>query len=147
MTDLQRAALRAKEIQGRLAELGGKSEYNDDERGELDKLRNEYVDLTRRMSALEIADMVETPTEDHQETELLTRGNVGEVFDTVLLARKRKRRERRDSGALRHRREPDTPRHATARGRQRRPADARRHPRTCERGAEPSGDCSVGVPR
>ena len=41
MTDLQRAALRAKEIQGRLAELGGKSEYSDDERGELDKLRND----------------------------------------------------------------------------------------------------------
>ena len=84
MTDLQRAALRAKEIQGRLAELGGKSEFDDAERSELDKLRNEYVDLTRRMSALEIADMTETATPDHQEAELLTRGNVGELFDSVL---------------------------------------------------------------
>ena len=86
MTDLQRAALRAKEIQGRLPELGGKSTYDDAERSELDSLRTEYVDLTRRMSALEIADMdmTETATPDHQEAELLTRGNVGEMFDSVL---------------------------------------------------------------
>ena len=84
MTDLQRAALRSREIQTRLAELGGQSEYSDDERGELDKLRGEFTDLQRRMSALEIADMTETATPDHQEAELLTRGNVGEVFDTVL---------------------------------------------------------------
>ena len=84
MTDLQRAALRSREIQTRLAELGGKSEYDDSERSELDKLRGEFTDLQRRMSALEIADMTETATPDHQEAELLTRGNVGEVFDTVL---------------------------------------------------------------
>ena len=84
MTDLQRAALRSREIQTRLAELGGQSEYSDDERGELDKLRGEFTDLQRRMSALEIADMTETATPDHQEAELLTRGNVGEMFDSVL---------------------------------------------------------------
>ena len=84
MTETQRAALRIREIQTRLAELGGQSEYSDDERGELDKLRGEFTDLQRRMSALEIADMTETATPDHQEAELLTRGNVGEVFDTVL---------------------------------------------------------------
>ena len=86
MTDLQRAALRSREIQTRLAELGGQSEFSDEQRGELDKLRGEFTDLQRRMSALEIADMdmTETATPDHQETELLTRGNVGEMFDSVL---------------------------------------------------------------
>ena len=112
MTDLQRAALRSREIQTRLAELGGKSEYDDSERSELDKLRGEFTDLQRRMSALEIADMTETATPDHQEDRTPhARQRWGSVRYRSL-ARKRKRRERRDTGALRHRRESDTPRHA-----------------------------------
>ena len=88
MTDLQRLALRGREIQTRLAELGGKAEFTDDERSELDKLRNEFGDLNRRMSAIEIgadgAEVTESNTGDDQLTELIRRGNVGEMFDSII---------------------------------------------------------------
>ena len=70
MTDLQRAQLRASEIRARLAELGAKTEFTDEETAELDKLREEYATTERRVQALTIAEDGKTDTTepaDHTE--------------------------------------------------------------------------------
>ena len=48
MRESQRFALRAGEIRTRLSELAGVAELNDEQRGEIDSLRNEYGDVERR---------------------------------------------------------------------------------------------------
>ena len=55
MTDLQRLELRAAEIRGRLATIGGEAELTDEFRSELSTLRTEYIDNESRQSALKIA--------------------------------------------------------------------------------------------
>ena len=62
MTDLQRLQLRAGDIRGRLAELGGLAEQTDETRAEIDKLRTEYTDVEKRASALTVASDVKTTT-------------------------------------------------------------------------------------
>lgn len=57
------------EVRARLSELGGVSELSDDQRSEIDRLRNEYGDLERRSQALTIAgDVPETTNEPATET-------------------------------------------------------------------------------
>lgn len=59
MLDSQKLALRAGEIRTRLSELAGLSELSeleDEQRSELDRLRNEYGDVERRHSAAIIAE-------------------------------------------------------------------------------------------
>ena len=51
MTTAQKLAIRASEIRGRLAELAGVDELDDETRGELEKLRNEYTDVEKRSQA------------------------------------------------------------------------------------------------
>ena len=86
MTDLQRAQLRASEIRARLATLGGAAELGDDERGELDRLRNEYGDVERRCQALTVAadTPVEVRTEALEMRALVGAGNVGRIFDAAM---------------------------------------------------------------
>ena len=88
MTDLQRLQLRAGDIRGRLAELGGLAEQTDETRAEIDKLRTEYTDVEKRASALTVASDVKTTTStDAAGAELrglIQRANVGEFFDAVM---------------------------------------------------------------
>ena len=58
MRDSQRLALRAGEIRTRLSELAGVSELNEEQRGEIDTLRNEYGDVERRHAAALVAEDV-----------------------------------------------------------------------------------------
>ena len=51
MLESQKLALKASEIRTRLAELAGLPELEDEQRSELDRLRNEYGDVERRHSA------------------------------------------------------------------------------------------------
>ena len=91
MTPLQRLTLRGSEIRQRLAELGGTPELTDENRAELDGLRNEYQDVERRSQALTIADdapePIETRSEDREFRDLERRSNVGELLDSVLAHR------------------------------------------------------------
>ena len=91
MTPLQRLTLRGSEIRQRLAELGGTPELTDENRAELDGLRNEYQDVERRSQALTIADdapePIETRSEDREFRDLERRSNVGELLDSILAHR------------------------------------------------------------
>ena len=91
MLPLQRLTLRASEIRQRLADLGGTAELTDDDRAELDRLRNEYQDVERRSQALTIAgdapEPIETRSEDRDFRDLERRSNVGELLDSVLAHR------------------------------------------------------------
>ena len=61
MTTSQRLAIRASEIRGRLAELAGVDELNDETRSELEKLRNEYTDVETRSQAAILSESVDPP--------------------------------------------------------------------------------------
>ena len=95
MTDLQRIALRMGDVRTRLAELGALDELDDEQRSELDKLRNEYGDLERRSQALTIA--ADEPTdpdgdretrsesaEDRERARLVEAASMGQVFASLL---------------------------------------------------------------
>ena len=88
MTDYQRLQLRASEIRSRLAELATSEEPDNETRSEIETLRTEYVTNETRQSALLIAGDVpvpiETRTEDAELQGLITRSNVGELFDDLL---------------------------------------------------------------
>lgn len=93
MTDLQRLALRMSEIRTRLSELGGMDTLEDEQRAELDALRNEYGDLERRSQALTIAaddpdEPSETRSQSDPETrelaELERRADIGGIFDAAI---------------------------------------------------------------
>ena len=88
MTDYQRLQLRASEIRSRLAELAKSEEPDNETRSEIETLRTEYVTNETRQSALLIAGDVpvpiETRTEDAELQGLITRSNVGELFDDLL---------------------------------------------------------------
>ena len=69
MRDSQRLVLRAGEIRTRLSELAGVTELSDEQRSEIDTLRNEYGDVERRQAAALIAEDVpeETRTDETSE--------------------------------------------------------------------------------
>lgn len=90
MTPLQQAQIRAGELRKRLAVIGGMAELTDEIRSEFDTLRKEYDDLETRQAALIIAgDGPTTPLETRsgegrEFQELITRSNVGEIFDAAI---------------------------------------------------------------
>ena len=88
MTDYQRLQLRAGEIRARIAELATSDEPDVETRAELDTLRTEYIANEKRQGDLIVAGdvptAIETRTEDTELQGLITRSNVGELFDDLL---------------------------------------------------------------
>ena len=90
MTPLQQAQIRAGELRKRLSVIGGMAELSDEVRSEFDTLRKEYDDLETRQAALIIAgDAPSTPietrsSEGREFRQLITRANVGEIFNAAL---------------------------------------------------------------
>ena len=86
MTDLQKLEIRAADIRSRLATIGGLTELTDEIRAEMDTLRTEYSDLETRQIALKIAGDLPEPVvtktaESRDYGQLITRSNIGEIFD------------------------------------------------------------------
>ena len=82
---------------------------------EMDKLRREYSDNEARQRSLKIAgDSPATPVGNKRSSEgrefrdLITRSNVGEIFDAAVNHNVGQRRDRRDSAALRTGLKPST---------------------------------------
>ena len=69
MLESQKLALKASVIRTRLSELAGLSELTDEQRSELDRLRNEYGDVERRHSAAIIAEDSPIETRVARDTE------------------------------------------------------------------------------
>ena len=69
MTTSQRLAIRASEIRGRLAELAGVDALDDETRGELEKLRNEYTDVETRSQAAILSEAADPPIETRHKEE------------------------------------------------------------------------------
>ena len=94
MTTAQKLAIRASEIRGRLAELAGVDELDDETRGELEKLRNEYTDVEKRSQAAILSEAADPPVETRHREEgdpegremrtLIGKCNVGRIFDSAL---------------------------------------------------------------
>lgn len=92
MTTAQKLAIRASEIRGRLAELAGVDELNDETRSELEKLRTEYSDVETRAQAAIIAEDVTIETRHREDADpegremraLIAKCNVGKIFDAAL---------------------------------------------------------------
>ena len=91
MTDLQQLILRASEMKGRLAELGGIGEPTDEHIAEIDSLRNEYRGNEARQRALMLSgDDVPDPIETRDDAEgrdlrrLLVRANMGQMVDNII---------------------------------------------------------------
>ena len=90
MTDLQKLEIRAGEIRKRLAVIGSMDELSDEVRSEFDTLRREYSDNETRQTAHKIAGdapvipMETRSTEGREYRQLVTRSNVGEIFDAAL---------------------------------------------------------------
>ena len=94
MITTQRLAIRASEIRGRLAELAGVDELDDETRGELEKLRNEYTDVETRSQAAILSESIDPPIETRHREEgdaegremrsLISKCNVGKIFDSAL---------------------------------------------------------------
>ena len=94
MTTAQKLAIRASEIRGRLAELAGVDELDDETRSELEKLRNEYTDVETRSQAAILSESADPPVETRHREEgdpegremrsLISKCNVGKIFDSAL---------------------------------------------------------------
>ena len=90
MTDLQRLEIRAGAIRQRLSDIGGMDELSDEVRSEFETLRREYSDNESKQAALKIGgDAPSTPLETRtgegrEFRQLVTRSNVGEIFDAAL---------------------------------------------------------------
>ena len=91
MTDLQQLILRASEMKGRLAELGGVAEPTEEHIQEIDSLRNEYRGNEARQRALMLSgDDVPDPIETRDNAEgrdlrrLLVRANMGQMVDNII---------------------------------------------------------------
>ncbi len=88
MTPLQNAQLRASEIRGKLAELGGVDELTDEQRGEIAELRNEYQDVETRIQALTVADdepkVTEQRSENRDLAKLIAGADVGMIFESAV---------------------------------------------------------------
>ena len=87
MTDLQRIESRLGQVRIRLAEIAG-AELTEETRTELETLRGEYTDLEKRADACRMAGDTspDQPTttetsEGREYGQLLTRANIGEIFD------------------------------------------------------------------
>ena len=87
MTDLQKIESRLGNVRVRLSEIAG-AELTDETRSELETLRLEYVDLEKRADAYRMAGDTSpdkpatTETSEGREYgQLLTRSNIGEIFD------------------------------------------------------------------
>ena len=87
---MQSLEIRAAEIRGRLSDLGGMDDLTEEQRGELQTLSREYRDNESRQTAMKIAgDAPKTPVETRSSEgrefrELVTRANVGEIFDAAV---------------------------------------------------------------
>ena len=86
MTDLQKLEIRAADIRQRLAAIGGMDELTDTIHAEMDALRGEYSDNETRQTALKIASDLPEPVvtktaEGREYGQLITRANIGEIFD------------------------------------------------------------------
>ena len=88
MTKRQKLELRASEIRAKLSELAGVDALTDEQRTEIDTLRNEYADTERRIQAATIGDDKpegrETRTEDRELAELIGAADVGAIFTATL---------------------------------------------------------------
>ena len=89
MTPLQTAQLRAGDIRVRLSELAAETELTDETRAELEALRKEYADVERRAAALTVAEPDRTPivsqtSEGNEYRQMVSRANVGTIFDDLL---------------------------------------------------------------
>ena len=90
ITPLQSLEIRAAEIRSRLSDLGGMDDLTDEQRGELTTLSREYRDNEAKQTAMKIAgDAPKTPVETRsgegrEFRELVTRSNVGEIFDAAV---------------------------------------------------------------
>ena len=89
MTPLQLSEVRAGAIRIRLAELAALETFTDEQRAELDTLRNEYTDTERRMAALRMVDTTPAPLETRtgegrEFRAMLGRANVGAMFDSII---------------------------------------------------------------
>ena len=88
MTKRQKLELRASEIRAKLSELAGVEALTDEQRGEIDTLRNEYSDTERRIQAASIADDQpegrEVRTEDKELIDLIAGADVGAIFTAAL---------------------------------------------------------------
>ena len=94
MNTAKKLAIRASEIRGRLAELAGEPELNDETRSELEKLRNEYTDVETRSQAAILSESADPPVETRHREEgdaegremrtLIGKCNVGKIFDSAL---------------------------------------------------------------
>ena len=86
MTPIQQLEVRAGVIRARLAEIGGLEDLDDETRGELVNLRNEYQTNEHRQTALKIAgDVPPTPLETRsgegaEFRGMLQRANVGQLL-------------------------------------------------------------------
>lgn len=99
MTKLQRLQLRASEIRNRLNELGGAEDLTDEQRSEIETLRNEYSENETRQQALMVAgdepqletrggegiDVLETreSPEDRELAALIGRASLGRIVDNA----------------------------------------------------------------
>ena len=90
MTTAQKLAIRASEIRGRLAQLAGEPELNDETRSELETLRTEYTDVETRAQAAIISEAPAIETRHRTDPEggemrsLISKCNVGKIFDSAL---------------------------------------------------------------
>ena len=90
MTTAQKLAIRASEIRGRLAQLAGVDELDDETRSELETLRKEYTDVETRAQAAIVSEAPPIETRHRTDPEgsemrsLISQCNVGKIFDSAL---------------------------------------------------------------
>ena len=88
MTPLQKHQLRASEIRGKLAELGGVDELTDEQKTEIAELRNEYQDVETRIQALTVAGdepkVTEQRSEDRDLAKLIAGADLGLIFESAV---------------------------------------------------------------
>ena len=92
MTTAQKLAIRASEIRARLAAIAGEPELSDETRSELDTLRKEYTDVETRAQAAIVSEAAPIETRHREETDpegremrsLISKCNVGKIFDSAL---------------------------------------------------------------
>ena len=90
MTPIMELEIRAGEIRKRLSAIGGMADLTDEIRSEMETLRREYQDNETRQAALKIGGIevpppIETRTSEGRDfRQLVTRANLGEIFDNVI---------------------------------------------------------------
>ena len=88
MTLKQKLELRASELRAKLSELAGVDDLSDEQRGEIDTLRNEYADTERKIQAATVAEDQpegrEVRSEDRELAELIGGADVGAIFHATL---------------------------------------------------------------